>query len=109
MDDKPITRAEMVELLTQLAGDLRAEMAAVKAEMAAMKQEIIEEVQERVRDAQTEILKAFFPFQQSSDIRMRKLEANLSNTDTALTERMGVVERRLQEIERRLIINPPAA
>jgi len=43
MDDRPVTRAELVEAL------------------AAQKAEILEGVQEAVRDAQTEILKAFVP------------------------------------------------
>jgi len=91
MDERPITRAEMLELF------------------AAQKQEILDGVQEQIRDSQTEILKAFLPYQESTNLRLRVVETNLSNTDAVLTARMAVLERRLQEIEKRLFLNPPAA
>ena len=47
MDERPVTHRELVEALAKL------------------KTEILEGVQETVRDAQTEILKAFFPFQEA--------------------------------------------
>jgi len=77
--------------------------------MADLKAEILEGVQEAVRDAQTEILKAFFPFQENTDLRIRAVEVKLSNTDVGLTERMSVIERRLAEIEKKLFLNRPAA
>ena len=64
MDERPITRAEMLELFA-------AQKADTKAEMAAMKQQILDGVQEQIRDSQTEILKAFLPFQESSNLRLR--------------------------------------
>jgi hypothetical protein len=91
MDDKPVTRAELHEAL------------------GATKREIIDAVRELVRDAQTEILKAFFPHQEATNIRIRAVETNLSNVDTGLSERMAVMERRLLEIEKKLLLNPPAA
>ena len=68
-----------------------------------------ERMAELIRDAQTEILKAFFPFQESFSVRFRKLEADSSNTDAAMSQRMHVIESRLQEIEKKLLMNPPAA
>jgi hypothetical protein len=92
----------MTEALANLKTDLRTDMADLKAE-------ILEGVQEAVRDAQTEILKAFFPFQENTDLRIRAVEVKLSNTDVGLTERMSVIERRLAEIEKKLFLNRPAA
>ena len=66
-------------------------------------------VMEAVRDSQTEVLKAFLPYQESSSVRMRALEAKLSNVDSGLSERVSIVERRLQELEKRFLQNPPAA
>jgi hypothetical protein len=90
MDERPITRAEMVELFAALRtdmaaqrGELKADMATqraeLKADMAALKQEMLDGVQEQIRDSQTEILKAFLPFQESSNLRLRLVETNLSN------------------------------
>ncbi|HTP33398.1 MAG TPA: hypothetical protein VMJ75_14570 [Candidatus Acidoferrales bacterium] len=93
--DSPVTRAE-----------LQAELKQLKIEL---KREILDGVQEVVRDSQTEILKAFLPFQEPTNIRFRALEAKVSNTDVGITERMAILERRLQEIEKRLLMNPPAA
>jgi hypothetical protein len=109
MDERPITRAEMLDLFAAQKFDTKALEAELKADMATLKQEILDGVQERIRDSQTEILKAFLPFQESSNLRLRLVETNLSNTDAVLTARMAVLERRLQEIEKRLFLNPPAA
>ena len=81
----------------------------LKQHLVAMEHRMLDRVQEMVRDAQTEILKAFFPFQDGTNIRLRKLEADNSNLNSGLWERMGVIERRLQEIEKKLMLNPPAA
>jgi hypothetical protein len=64
---------------------------------------------EQMRDMQTEILKAFLPWQESWHTQFRKLEANMGNNVTSIEQRMGILERRLWEIEKRLLMNPPAA
>jgi len=40
---------------------------------------------------------------------MRVIEAKFSNTEIAMNERLAIVERRLSEIEKKLMRNPPAA
>lgn len=87
MDGQPVTHAELVEAL------------------ARQERKILEGVQEIVRDSQTEILKAFLPYNEGTNLRMRQLE----NAGGSIFERMAVLERRLQEIEKRLLMNPPAA
>jgi hypothetical protein len=87
MDERPITRAEMVELFT------------------AQKQEILDGVQEQIRDSQTKILNAFSSFQEHSKLRIRLGET----TAASMMDLMTVLERRLQEIEKGLFINRPAA
>ena len=64
---------------------------------------------EQMRDMQTEILKAFLPWQESWHTQFRKLEANMGNNVTSIEQRMGILERHLWEIEKRLLMNPPAA
>jgi hypothetical protein len=118
MDESPATRAELVDLLKLFKRELKEELKQelsqelsgdLSRQLASTKRELVDHIQETVRDAQTEILKAFRPFQEGSDLRIRAVEVKLTNTDVALTERMHVMERRLWEIEKRLLINPPAA
>ena len=63
----------------------------------------------QLRDIQTELLKAFLPWQEQIRIQFRELEANTGNSVVAVKQRMDVMERRLGEIEKRLLMNPPAA
>ena len=63
-----------------------------------------ERLMEGMRDIQTEMLKAFYSYAQSADLRMRE-----SDTMThGMRERLAAVESRITEIERRLNM-PPAA
>jgi hypothetical protein len=71
--------------------------------------ELEDRMSERMRDMQMEILKAFLPWQESVHTQFRKLEANVANNVTSIEQRMGIMERRLWEIEKRLLMNPPAA
>ena len=64
---------------------------------------------ERMRDMQTEILKAFLPWQDTVRIQFRELEANTGNSVVAVKQRVDVLERRLGEIEKKLLLEPPAA
>jgi hypothetical protein len=115
MDDKPVTRKELLEALSTVAtkAELQESLAANKSEMLqaieAAKTEILEKVAELVRDSQTELLKAFLSYQENNDLRVRTVEAKLSNVDTGLSQRVNNVERRLWEIEKKLLLNPPAA
>jgi predicted restriction endonuclease len=63
----------------------------------------------QLRDMQTELLKAFLPWQEQIRIQFRELEANTGNSIVATKQRMDVMECRLGEIEKRLLMNPPAA
>ncbi len=54
---------------------------------------------EKMRDMQTELLRGFAAFSEGQTIRVRKIEADQSNLDAALSGRVNVLERRLLEIE----------
>jgi hypothetical protein len=62
---------------------------------------------EFVRDAQTELLRGFEAFSIGHNVRMRKLQADLSNVDAATDQRLLAVENRLLQIEKRLPLTPP--
>lgn len=51
---------------------------------------------------ETVLLRAFAAFSEAQAIRMRKLEANQSDLDAAVSGRLAVLEKRLLEIELRL-------
>ncbi|MDP8981544.1 MAG: hypothetical protein M3O35_13255 [Acidobacteriota bacterium] len=48
-------------------------------------------------------LKAFYQYQEHSDVRMRKMSADISNMDTASDLRINNLERRVIEIERKFL------
>jgi hypothetical protein len=62
------------------------------------------DVVERISDSETKLLSAFYSFAQSNQKRMVEIEGN----EMALRSRIGTLESRLLEVERRLNI-PPAA
>lgn len=62
---------------------------------------------EKVRDMQTELLKGFAAYSGPATLRVRKIEADQSNLDAAMSGRMDFMEQRLGQIEQRLgMVNP---
>ena len=57
---------------------------------------------EAMRGMQTELLRGFEAFSQVQTIRLRKVEIDQSNLDTALSGRIQVLENRLLQIELKL-------
>ena len=137
MDEQPVTRRDFGELLSavkelktglaelrtelktglaELRTELKTELAALrtelKTELAELRTELAESkdaVQEQIRDSQTEILKAFLPYQERTNVRFRAFEAKGSNTEAELHARMEILEKRLDQIETKLHLVPPAA
>ena len=88
------------------------DVAAVKKDLAALETRLdvrMDSLSEQMRDMQTELLKAFLPWQRDVRIQFRELEVNTGNSVQAIKERMDILQHRLQEIEKRLLMNPPAA
>ena len=52
---------------------------------------------EKMRDMQTELLRGFAAFSEAQTIRLRKVEADQSNLDAALSGRVAVLEKRLSK------------
>lgn len=65
-------------------------------------QRVIEALTETMRAMQTELLRGFAVFSKAETIRLRKVEADQSNLDAALSGRVNVLEDRLMQIELRL-------
>jgi hypothetical protein len=57
---------------------------------------------EAMRDMQTELLRGMAAYSGSITLRVRKIEADQSNLDAALSGRVDILEKRLGEIEQRL-------
>jgi hypothetical protein len=80
-------RAEMGELEGRLETRLRAEIKSSE-----------EHVIETMRDIQTELLKAFYGFTESNRQRVAQLEGNQG----AIITRIGVLEDRMTDLERKV-------
>jgi hypothetical protein len=63
-------------------------------------EDIRAELVKTMRDSQTELLKAFYNVTESNHQRVNQLEGN----QAALLKRIGVLEDRLLELERRIIV-----
>jgi hypothetical protein len=74
------------------------DLAEVRTEMKAMEDRLIEVF----RDSQTELLNAFYSFTESNRQRVSQVEAN----QASLITRVGTLEDRITDLERR-IISPP--
>ena len=72
-----------------------------------MKQEILSGVQDLIRASQTEILRTFLEFHEGSHVRIRAIELKFNAHEVAVNERLSILERRLAEIEKRLMIELP--
>jgi hypothetical protein len=90
-DNSPATKHDLQLLRQELKLDL-------KQDLIAMEDRLVE----KMRDMQTELLRGFSSFSEAQTIRLRKVEADQSNLDAALSGRVNVLEKRLLEIEIRL-------
>jgi hypothetical protein len=88
------------EILTATKGDMQGLRGALKGDMQSLRDEILE----AYRDSQTELLRAFYSFAQSTDVKLKDTEIS----DIMLRQRLTAVESRLTEVEKRLNL-PPAA
>jgi hypothetical protein len=65
---------------------------------------MIDRLKEVIWDAQNELLKSFYGFMQTVQARFKEQD----DADAALRRRIGILEERILEIEKRLNM-PPAA
>lgn len=74
----------------------------LKTYLEGMEGRIVAGLTETMRDMQSELLRGFAAFSTAQTLRLRKVEADHSNLDSALSGRVNVLEDRLREIELRL-------
>jgi hypothetical protein len=89
--DQPATRQDIEQLRTDLEQQ-RSEF-----------HHGFDDLKESMRDVQTEILRAFYGYTQTTDVKLKEAEAS----DIGLRQRLTAVEERLLEVEKRL--NFPSA
>jgi hypothetical protein len=115
-------RAELKQDVAGLRAELRQDVAGLRAELkqdvaglrAELRQDVeqsrsefnhgFDDLRETLRDVQTELLKAFYSFAQSTEVKLKDSEV----ADFMLRQRLTVAESRITEIEKRLNM-PPAA
>jgi hypothetical protein len=85
-----------------MENELKEYLEAMETRLDARFEQMETNLVEKMRDMQTELLRGFAAFSESQIIRLRKVEADQSNLDAALSGRVAVLERRLLEIELRL-------
>ena len=74
----------------------------LKKHLEGMESRIKAELTEVMRDMQSELLPGFAAHSGGITLRVRKLEADQSNLDAALSGRVEIPEKRLGAIEQRL-------
>ena len=96
----PVTRADLEEHLQGFKRELVKEIGEFMDTRIRQSEELFAE---RLHDSETKLLKAFYQYQEHSDVRMRKMSADISNMDTASDLRINNLERRVIEIERKIL------
>src|SRR5271165_1312367 len=66
-------------------------------------QSLREYIDERTHDAETRIVRAVGAYQESAGVRMRKIEADLSNVNSSTTQQLDAFQSKLLELETRII------
>jgi hypothetical protein len=62
-----------------------------------------EYIDERTHDSETRIVRAFGAYQESAGVRMRKIEADVSNVNASTTQQLDAVQSKLLDLETRII------
>lgn len=93
---------ELKQYLEAMEGRLEGRMESMEARFDEKMGKTEERLTEKMRNMQTELLRGFAAFCEGQTIRVRKVEADQSNLDAALSGRVNVLERRMLEIELRL-------
>ena len=94
--DRPATRQDIEQLRIETRQDIE--------QLRSEFHHGFDDLKEAMRDVQTELLKAFYGYTQTTDVKLKEAETS----DIGLRQRLTVVEERLLEVEKRLNF-PPAA
>jgi hypothetical protein len=101
----PATKGDIVDLDVRIE-DLDQRVADLDQRIEMLRTEVqhgYNDLREAIRDTQTEVLRAFYSFAQTHSKRFGELEVN----EAAIRSRLGTIEDRLLELERRVNTPPP--
>lgn len=106
MDDRnsPATKGDLADLSVELRAELRGELNSTKEQLSSEMHHIYNDLVERMSDSETRLLKAFYVYAEGNNKRVVEVEGN----EAALRDRLGTLEDRVLQIEKRLNL-PPAA
>jgi hypothetical protein len=109
MDDAPATKKDLTDLgkdlredLADLGKDLREDLAALRKDTKKAQTDSEERLVTVMREIETKLLRGFFDYAESTDLRLRKLKADVSNIDAVTEQRVDRLEYRIRLIEHRL-------
>jgi hypothetical protein len=100
-NQQPATKQDLLDLQTQLQAQFQAQL---QAQLTAA----MDSMREFVRDVETHMLTAFHDWSQINTVRIRKLEADVSNTDAAAGVRLDSLEKRVTNLEKKMGLPPHA-
>jgi DNA repair exonuclease SbcCD ATPase subunit len=114
----PATKGDIADVKAELKGDiadvkaeLKGDIADVKAGLTLQNEQLRSEMNhiyndlvERIADSETKLLKAFYNYAESNQQRLAQIDSD----QAAIRNRLGSIESRLLEVEKRLNM-PPAA
>jgi len=101
-DNSPATKHDVQLLKQEFKQDIHVLKQEFKQDLRELEVRLTDRLTEAMRDMQSELLRGFAAFSEAQTIRLRKVEADQSNLDAALSGRVAVLEKRLLEIELRL-------
>ena len=104
MDSQPATQADLKALEQRLEGKIDAAEQRLEGKIDTAEQRMLDKVGEMIHASETRILTAFYGYTESTNRRIRTVEM----AGTTFFSRIGVVEDRVTDIEKRLNL-PPAS
>ena len=103
--NEPATKQDLQLVGDQLRSEFRTMGDQLRSEFRTMGDQLrseflhgFDDLKEAIRDSQTELLKAFYSFTTSYQERLTQGEV----TDAAITKRLGTLEARVTELERKI-------
>jgi len=71
--------------------------------LEGMEKRLREHIDERTHDSGTRIVRAFGAYQESAGVRMRKIEADVSNINASTSQQLDAMQSKLLDLETRII------
>jgi len=91
------------DLLRYLEGMEKRQREYMDERMLGLEHRLREYIDERTHDSETRIVRAFGAYQESSSVRMRKIEADVSNINSSTSQQLDAVQSKLLDLETRII------